>query len=101
MVQLFRHRRLPARENQAAQDVVRQARAILDDDDETVVSVSEHDCGEPAFGTQTVVLVMRPHQPTRAVKIKKPLSAVTGADLAAALAPLTAGRPRTAKFISS
>ena len=53
-----------------------------------MVNLSEHDCGEPACGAQTVVLVMRPNQPTKAVKIKKPLAAVTSADLSAALAPL-------------
>jgi hypothetical protein len=90
MVFRLRSRRLPERANQAALDLIMQAHTILDGDDDTVVSVSEHNCGEPACGVQTVVLVMRPNQPTKAVKIKKPLDAVTGADLSAALAPLLA-----------
>jgi len=38
-----------------------QARAILRaDDDGTVVSITEHDCGEPECGRgRTVILVMR------------------------------------------
>jgi hypothetical protein len=88
MALLFRNRRVSEREDQAARDLIMQARTILDGDDDTVVRVSEHNCGEPACGGQTVVLVMRPNQPTKAVKIKKPLAAVTNADLSAALAPL-------------
>jgi hypothetical protein len=67
-----------------------QARAILRADDEgTVVSITEHDCGEPECGRgRTVILVMRPDQPTEAVKIDKPLDSVTAADLAVALAPM-------------
>lgn len=87
MVLRFRNRRFPERANRAAQGLVIQARAIVGDTEDTVVSVSEHDCGEPACAAQTVILVMRANQPTRAVKIKKPLAAVTGADLAAAMAP--------------
>lgn len=88
MLLRFRKRRFLQRGNEAAEGLVIQARAILEDDEDTVVRVSEHDCGEPACAAQTVILVMRPNQPTRAVKIRKPLAAVTGADLSAALAPL-------------
>ena len=91
MVFSLRHRRLPERGNQAALNLITQAHAILNSDDDTVVSVSEHNCGEPACGVQTVVLVMRPNEPTRAVKIKKPLAAVTSADLCAALTSFAAG----------
>ncbi len=78
------------RGNQAALDVITQAHALLNGDDDTVVSVSEHNCGDPRCGTQTVVMVMRRSQPTRSVKIKKTLDAVTSADLSVALAPLLA-----------
>ncbi len=36
----------------------------------------------------SVILIMRPDQPTKAIKINKPLEAVTAADLSDALAPL-------------
>ena len=67
-----------------------QARVILRaDDDGTVVSVTGHDCGDSECGrARTVILVMRPDQPTEAVKIDKPLDSVTAADLAAALEPM-------------
>ena len=71
-----------------------KARAILGADDETVVSVSEHDCRESACcGARTVILVMRPDQPTDAVKLDKPLESVTEADLSNALAALPNRRP--------
>jgi hypothetical protein len=84
----FRNKPVCERGNQAALDVTAQAHALLNGDDDTVVSVSEHNCGDPRCGRQTVVLVMRGNQPTRSVKIKKPLDAVTSADLFVALAPL-------------
>ena len=96
MVLRFRNKPVSERGNQAALDVITQTHAILDGDDDTVVSVSEHNCGDPSCGTQTVVMVMRPDRPTRAVKIKKPLDAVTSVDLSKALAPLagkSAGAP--------
>ena len=45
MVLRFRNRRFPERANRAAQGLVIQARAIVGDTEDTVVSVSEHDCG--------------------------------------------------------
>jgi hypothetical protein len=44
-----------------------------------------------AAGTRTVILVMRPDQPTEAIKIDKALDAVTQADLSDALAPSALG----------
>jgi hypothetical protein len=74
-----------------------QARAVLDVDDDTVVSISEHDCGDPGCGEQTVILVLRPGQPTRAVTIAKRSESVTRDDLLEALLPPAAtARPHPA-----
>ena len=44
-------------------------------------------CADPACpGTETVILVMAPGRPARAVKVAKPMAAVTEADVASALA---------------
>jgi hypothetical protein len=73
----------------AALELMQQARAILNIDDDTVISVREHDCGDPGCGSaRTVVLVLRPDRPTEAVKIDKSIERVTKSDLSAALAPL-------------
>jgi hypothetical protein len=92
MVLLFRNRTASARRKEAAFDLIIEARAILGADDHTVVSVSEHACGDPGCcGAQTVILLMRPQQATEAVRIDKPIDAVTRADLAAALASAAVG----------
>ena len=80
----FRNRAASPR--RAALELTMRARAILKADNDTVVSVSEHSCGDPECGSQTVILVMRPRQPTEAIKIGKPLEAVTSIDLCNALA---------------
>ena len=78
-----------ARRKDATLDLMIRARGILNVDDDAVVSVSEHDCGDPECrGARTVILIMRPDQPTKAIKINKPLEAVTAGDLSHALAPL-------------
>jgi hypothetical protein len=75
----------------AALELTLLARAILDANDDTVVSIGEHDCGEPeCCGTRTVVLVLRAGYPTKAVQIEKPIKSVTHGDLSEALAPLAA-----------
>jgi hypothetical protein len=57
--------------------------------DDVVISVSGHQCGDPdCSGPQTTILLMRPDQPTSAVKIRKPLESVTQADVAEVLQPL-------------
>jgi hypothetical protein len=91
MAFFFRNRAASARRNGAALELMMDARAILALDDEAVVSVSEHACGDPdCGGAQTVILVMRPDRPTEAIKIGKPVETVTRADLVAALAPTLA-----------
>jgi hypothetical protein len=68
------------RRRDAALDLMIRARGILSVDDDAVVSVSEHDCGDPVCrGARTVILIMRPNQRTKAIK--------TAADLSDALAP--------------
>jgi hypothetical protein len=42
-------------------------------------------------GSQTVILVLRPRRPTEAIKIGKPLEAVTSVDLCTALAASAVG----------
>src|SRR6266436_2614161 len=87
MALLFRNR--PGRRKDAARGRMMPARGILNVDHDAVVSVSEHDCGHPECrGVRTVILIMRPDRPTQAIKINKPLEAVTAADLSDALAPL-------------
>jgi hypothetical protein len=92
MAPFFRNRTaLPTAERCGARDLMIRARGILNVDDDSVVSVSEHDCGDPECrGARTVILIMRPDQPTEAMKINKPLEAVTAGDLSDALAPLAA-----------
>ena len=75
----------------AALELTLLARAILDVNDDTVVSIGEHDCGDPGCcGPRTVVLVLRAGHPTKAIEIEKPLKSVTHGDLSQALAPLAA-----------
>jgi hypothetical protein len=78
----FRNRTASARRKDAALDLMIQVRAVFGLDGDTVVSVSEPDCaGSGCCGAQTVILVMRPDQPTEAIRIDKPLETVTSADL--------------------
>jgi hypothetical protein len=82
---------MPKRPAGAATVLMAHARTVIGADDDTAVSVSEHDCGEPGCcGARTIVLVMRPRRPTEAVRIDKPLEQVTPTDLSDALAPLVA-----------
>jgi hypothetical protein len=70
----------------AALDVMLWARAILDADEDVVVSVSAHRCSDPQCGDPgTFVLLMRPGKPTEAVKLGKSIETVTRADVAKAL----------------
>jgi hypothetical protein len=85
----FRNPMAANRRKDAALELMLQARAILDRDGDTVVSVSEHACGDAGCrGPQTIILVMRSDQPTESAKINKSIEAVTSADLSDALASL-------------
>jgi len=80
--------RLGQRRN-AALDVMEQVRAVLNPDEDTVVSVTGHQCGDPECGSaETVILLMQPDRPSVAIKIAKSIETVTEADISAALAPL-------------
>ncbi|MGA8613827.1 MAG: hypothetical protein WB760_19560 [Xanthobacteraceae bacterium] len=64
-------------------------RAVLNPDDETVVSVNGHQCGDPECASaETVILLMQPNQATVAIKISKSIETVTEADISGALEPL-------------
>lgn len=98
MVRLFMRGRS---EGQGARDASRtlaeSVRRILGLDEDASVSVSEIACGDPACGgAETVILVMRAGERTRAAKLLKPLSTVTDEELAAALVPLSAPEVKTA-----
>jgi hypothetical protein len=83
---LFSKRQGSSARTNAALDLTLQVRAILDVDDEAVVSVSEHDCGDPECGgLQTVILLLRSGQPTKAVRIAKRSESITRNDLSEAL----------------
>jgi hypothetical protein len=91
MAFFFRDRAASGRRKDAALRLTMEARAILAVDDDAVVSVSEHACGDPACGgAQTVILVMCPDRPTEALRIGKPVETVTRADVVAALATAVA-----------
>jgi hypothetical protein len=97
MASFFRNRTATNRQSDAACNLMIAARAILGAHGDPVVSISQHDCGAAGCGgIQTVVLVMRADQPTKAIKINKPVDTVTQADLSAALAPLVGGPDRAA-----
>jgi hypothetical protein len=88
MALLFRKAASDARADAAAK-LTEHARTVISADDETTVSVSEHDCGEPdCCGVRTIVLVMSSKRPTAAVSIDKPIAQVTAGDLSDALSPL-------------
>lgn len=80
--------------NDAALAVMEWARAAIDLDDDTVVSVTSHQCGEAdCAGAGTIILLMHPDQPTLAVKIMKSMDMIGESDVAEALQPLRS-RPR-------
>ena len=72
---------------EAAARIKARAAIRLDLDEAGSVSVNEILCTDPACpDLETILLVMAPGRPTRAVKIRKPMTEVTDADLDAALA---------------
>jgi hypothetical protein len=91
MAGFFFPRKSSNRRSDATLELKEHARAVINADDDTVVSVSKRDCSDPGCGgAQTVVLVMHPRRPTKAVKIDKPLEQVTPSDISDALAPWVA-----------
>ncbi len=91
MTAFFFRRKSSNRRRDAALELKLHALTVINADDDTVVSVSERDCGDPGCGgAQTIVLIMHPRRPTEAVKINKPLEQATQSDLTDALAPLVA-----------
>ena len=68
-------------------------RAALACDEAVRVTVSELDCSQPGCPcVETVILVMAPGRPTRAVKVAAPLADVTREAVEDALAGLAAAR---------
>jgi hypothetical protein len=91
MTPFFFRRKTSNRRTDAARELKVHARTAINADDDTVVTISERDCGDPGCGgARTIVLVMHPRRPTEAVKINKPLEQVTQSDISDALAPLVA-----------
>src|ERR1700730_12387954 len=90
MAAFFFPRKISNRRSDAALQLKEHARTVINADDETAVSVSERDCGDPrSVGRRTIVLIMHPRRPTEAVKIDKPLEQITRTELSDALAAQT------------
>ena len=91
MAAAFFARKTSNRQTSAALELKEHARTVINADDETVVSISERDCGDPGCGgVRTIVLILHPRRPAEAVKIDKPLEQITQSDLTDALAPFVA-----------
>lgn len=85
MFGLFRKPSQADRDKAAA--IKQMVRDILGLDEETTISVSEIQCGDPACpGTETVILVMQPGVKTKAHKVLAPLADVERAAVEQALA---------------
>lgn len=70
----------------AAAQVKRQVRDLLALPENAVIAVNEILCADPACpGTETVILVMKPGEKTRAFKVQMGLAEVTPEALAQAL----------------
>ncbi|CAN7718244.1 hypothetical protein [Bosea sp. LjRoot237] len=70
----------------AAAQVKRQVRELLGLPDNAVIAVNEILCADPACpGTETVILVMKPGEKTRAFKVQMGLAELTPEALAQAL----------------
>ena len=91
MTVLFFPRKTSNHRWNAVRKLKEQARTAINADDETIVTISERDCGDPdCGGVRTIVLIMHPRRPTEAVKIDKPLEQITQTDLSDALVLLAA-----------
>ncbi|SEL20535.1 hypothetical protein SAMN04515666_10369 [Bosea lupini] len=87
---LFGREKREAAGADAAAQVKRQVRELLGLPENAVVAVNEILCADPACpGTETVILVMKPGEKTRAFKVQMGLAELTPEALAQALS--TAG----------
>ncbi|MCJ2036682.1 hypothetical protein [Methylobacterium sp. J-068] len=78
-------RRQPPADQGARAAIVAWVRRVGGFDEAVIVKVSEIVCADPACpGTETVILVMVPGVPTRAVKVARAMAEVTEAEIAAA-----------------
>ncbi|SEO82239.1 hypothetical protein SAMN04487843_10489 [Methylobacterium sp. ap11] len=69
----------------ARKDLAERTRRILALAEEDALSVNEIACADPGCpDTETVILLMRAGEPTRAIKIAKPMEAVSEIDVLAA-----------------
>jgi hypothetical protein len=75
------------RSAETSRRIAAEVRALLALGEEDAVSVSQIDCGDPACegGAETVILVMRKGQRTRAAKIPKAMEFVVDGDVAEGL----------------
>jgi len=70
----------------AAERLKGQVRTLLSLDETVAVAVNEILCADPACpGSETVILVMKPGEKTRAYKLQMPMDEVTPVVLAEAL----------------
>jgi hypothetical protein len=80
-------RRRTAEDQARAQAVKDLVRAALGAPPDLALTVNEIICADPACpGTETVILIMRPGEKTRAMKIARPMAEVTADDVLSALA---------------
>jgi hypothetical protein len=90
MTAFFFPRKTSNRRSNVVLELKEHVRRAINADDETVVSLSERDCGDPGSGgARTIVLIMHPRRPTDAVKIDKPLEQITQKDVCDALVSFT------------
>lgn len=84
---LFSLGRRNERSAEISRRIAAETRAVLQLDEEDAVTVSQIDCGDPACegGAETVILVMRKGQRTKAAKIPKAMALVVEADIAEGL----------------
>ena len=79
----------------AAERLKSQVRTLLVLPETTAIAVNEIICADPACpGTETVILVMRPGEKTRAYKLQMAMSEVTAEALSEALEPSADGSLR-------
>jgi hypothetical protein len=80
-------RKRDAKSSEISRRISAEVRSVLALGEEDAVSVSQLDCGDPACegGAETIILVMRKGQRTKAAKIPKAIVLVSDADVAEGL----------------